>query len=74
MPETESLIPDEWYRMAAEDVMVSQTLLKNAPQLQASIVFHLQQAVEKYLKGFLLSKGWTLQRIHDMNCLLLLVA
>ena len=49
MPGPESNIPDEWYRMAAEDVMVSQTLFKNAPQLQASIVFHLQQAVEKYL-------------------------
>ena len=32
--------------------------------------YHLQQAVEKYLKGFLLSKGWKLKRIHDLEVLL----
>jgi len=26
--------------------------------------------VEKFLKAFLLSKGWTLQRIHDLEVLL----
>jgi len=32
--------------------------------------FHLQQAVEKYLKGYLLSQGWELQRIHNLEALL----
>ncbi len=32
--------------------------------------FHLQQAAEKYLKGFLLFKGWELQRIHNLEALL----
>lgn len=32
--------------------------------------FHLQQAVEKYLKGYLLSQGWELQRIHNLETLL----
>ena len=32
--------------------------------------FHLQQAVEKYLKGFLLSTGWPLRRIHDLEVLI----
>jgi HEPN domain-containing protein len=32
--------------------------------------FNIQQAVEKYLKGFLLSKGWELKRIHDLEGLL----
>ena len=32
--------------------------------------FRLQQAIEKYLKGFLLAKGWRLQRIHDVEALL----
>ena len=32
--------------------------------------FHLQQAVEKGLKGFLLARGWRLRRIHDLEVLL----
>jgi HEPN domain-containing protein len=32
--------------------------------------YHLQQSVEKYLKGFLLYKGWKLKRIHDLEVLL----
>lgn len=32
--------------------------------------FCLQQAVEKFLKAFLLSKGWQLRRIHDLEALL----
>jgi len=31
---------------------------------------HIQQAIEKYLKGYLLSGGWTLERIHDLPTLL----
>ena len=32
--------------------------------------FHLQQAVEKFLKGFLISNGWKLRKIHDLEALL----
>lgn len=32
--------------------------------------YFLQQAVEKLLKAFLLSKGWRLRRIHDLEALL----
>ena len=32
--------------------------------------FHLQQSLEKYFKGFLLSKNWTLKKIHDLEILL----
>lgn len=32
--------------------------------------FCLQRAVEKFLKAFLLSKGWQLRRIHDLEALL----
>jgi HEPN domain-containing protein len=30
----------------------------------------LHQAIEKYLKGFLLGKGWALKRTHDLTELL----
>ncbi|MBI5886596.1 MAG: HEPN domain-containing protein [Deltaproteobacteria bacterium] len=32
--------------------------------------FHLQQAIEKYLKAFLLAKGWQLRKVHDLEALL----
>lgn len=32
--------------------------------------FHLQQAIEKYLKAFLLAKGWQLRKVHDLEVLL----
>lgn len=31
---------------------------------------HLQQSVEKYLKGWLLDRGWALRRTHEVNRLL----
>ena len=32
--------------------------------------FHLQQALEKALKGFLINRGWTLRRTHNLSVLL----
>jgi len=41
----------------------------NVQDAGAAGVF-LQQAVEKFLKAFLLSKGWELERVHDLEALL----
>jgi HEPN domain-containing protein len=32
--------------------------------------FNIQQAIEKYLEGYLLSRGWELRRIHNLETLL----
>lgn len=32
--------------------------------------FFLQQSLEKYLKAFLLEKGWKLKKIHELDTLL----
>lgn len=32
--------------------------------------FFLQQALEKYLKAFLLSQGWKLKKVHTLQSLL----
>jgi len=29
----------------------------------------LQEAVERYLKGFLIAKGWRLRKVHDLTLL-----
>ncbi len=31
---------------------------------------HLQQAIEKYVKGWLLDRGWVLRRTHEVDRLL----
>lgn len=68
MPPKESRYPKDWLSLAEKDlVRVRRSLRDKDPALAA---FCLQQAVEKFLKAFLLSKGWTLRRIHDLEALL----
>jgi HEPN domain-containing protein len=64
----ESLYPKDWFRIAEKDFNRAQQLLELEDPEGAA--YNLQQAVEKYLKGFLLSKGWELKRIHDLEVLL----
>ncbi len=68
MPHEESLYPADWLRIAEKDLTrVSQLLDQHDPELAG---FCLQQAVEKALKAFLLSQGWQLRRIHNLEALL----
>ena len=64
----ESLYPADWLRIAEKDLGRVKHLLA-VHDLEAA-GFFLQQAVEKFLKAFLLSKGWELERIHDLEVLL----
>ena len=68
MPDKESFIPKDWLKKAEEDLKAAEILLREKSLGIAG--FLLQQATEKYLKGYLLSKGWELQRIHDLVDLL----
>ncbi len=65
---TPSSYPAEWFQKANEDFQRVGLRLKENDIEDAA--FHLQQALEKYLKGFLLSHGWELKRIHDLEALL----
>jgi len=68
MPPRESQYPKDWLVLAEKDLIrVKRSLRDKDPELAA---FCLQQAVEKFLKSFLLSKGWKLRRIHDLEALL----
>jgi HEPN domain-containing protein len=65
----DSIVPAEWFAQGDQDVQAAKILLdENGPL--AVVAFHLQQAIEKYLKGFLLSTGHPLRRIHDLEILL----
>lgn len=60
--------PSEWVARGERDLTRARVLLDaDDPE---GVSFHLQQAVEKFLKGFLLSKGWRLKRTHDLAFLL----
>jgi HEPN domain-containing protein len=68
LPPKDSLYPQDWFRLAAKDLKRAEHLLNfDDPEGGG---YHLQQTVEKYLKGFLLWKGWKLKRIHDLEVLL----
>ncbi len=68
MPHEESRYAADWLRLAQRDVeRVGRLLDVHDPALAG---FCLQQAVEKFLKAFLLSRGWPLKRIHHLDALL----
>ena len=64
----ESLYPHDWFRIGSKEINRAKLLLNMGDFEGAG--FNIHQAVEKYLKGFLLSRGWKLRRIHDLEALL----
>ena len=69
MPRADSVLPAEWFAHGDLDIQTAEILIVEDGLLGIA-GFHLQQAVEKYLKGFLLSAGHPLRRIHDLEALL----
>jgi len=57
----------DWIKVADNDMNINKSLLKDDPIQFAGVVFHSQQAIEKYFKAFLLDKGWNLQKTHDLT-------
>ena len=68
MPLEESTYPRDWLAIAERDLSRVDRCLRDMDPAAAG--FFLQQALEKSLKAFLLSKGWRLRRIHDLEALL----
>ena len=64
----ESFSPEAWLRKGDVDLESARVLLREDHATTAA--FLLQQALEKYLKGFLLSKGWALRKVHELDVLL----
>lgn len=64
----ESRLPDDWFEKARKDLRRVEVLLADDDVEGAG--FHLQQAAEKYLKGYLLDRGWSLKYTHDLEVLL----
>lgn len=63
-----SVYPDDWISVARKDWHRITVLLEDGDPDGAA--FFLQQSLEKYLKAFLLGKGWKLRKIHELDTLL----
>lgn len=62
-------IVEEWYSKGNKDIQDAEFLFKHNRAVETTS-FHIQQAAEKYLKGFLISRGKGLEMIHDLVKLL----
>lgn len=67
MPPEESRYARDWLRIAERDWTRIGRALDDRDADEAG--FWLQQAIEKYLKAYLLSKGWELRKVHDLEVL-----
>jgi len=68
MRREESGYPQDWFRIGERELRRAENLLAIGDLEGAG--FNIQQALEKYLKGYLLGRGWKLRRIHDLETLL----
>jgi len=59
----------EWLERGKHDLEVAKILL-GKEEYSDILLFHIHQAVEKYLKGFLIHRGWELKKIHDLERLI----
>jgi len=61
-----------WIFRANEDIAVIEKLFESGPELFAStICFHAQQAVEKFLKAFLVLHNIDFPKTYDLDYLLI---
>lgn len=59
-----------WLDKAEEDWLAANWLLEEDSPVVMPAIFHIQQGVEKLLKGYLTSRGIRFERKHDLTYLL----
>jgi len=59
-----------WIKKAEEDLKIAKHLLEAEELLTGGVCFHCQQAVEKYLKGYLTHLGIRVGKTHDLDKLM----
>ena len=60
----------QWIAKANEDLLVVDKLTEFEIIATSAVCFHCQQAVEKYLKAFLISNGIEIEKTHNIEFLL----
>lgn len=63
---TQETNPQDWFHLAGKRLR-SADALRRSEGVTYSCIELLQESVERYLKGYLIAKGWKLERIHDLN-------
>ena len=58
-----------WFERAQKDIEDAELLLKESRTVENAALL-IQQAIEKYLKGFLIYHDWELEKIHDLITLI----
>jgi HEPN domain-containing protein len=58
-----------WLEKADHDQRTAMAALAQDPPITDTAGFHVQQAIEKYLKAYLISRGMEFERIHDLEVL-----
>lgn len=66
----EKKIVMDWLAIAQENFLVAQSIIKEEFAPYHTVCFMCQNSGEKYLKAYLIWKGWTLEKIHDLLKLL----
>jgi HEPN domain-containing protein len=66
---TDETNPQDWF-LLAKDRLEAADAVRQACGAGASAVELLQESVERFLKGYLIGNGWSLQRIHNLSTLL----
>ena len=60
----------DWLRKAQQDRRLAEAGMAQAPPITDGAAFHCQQAVEKCLKAYLVHRGESFERIHDLEALI----
>jgi HEPN domain-containing protein len=70
MTENEKRHLNQWIEKAEHDVIAAKLIIEHQPIILDIACFHCQQAVEKYLKAFLVFKKEEFPRTHNLDLLL----
>src|SRR6266487_5416060 len=65
---------EKWFRKAENDFLVIKNNIASAEIPIDACCFHAQQAAEKYLKAYLISKKIHFPKIHELKALIILCA
>jgi len=66
---TDEKNPDDWLFLARERLQAADALFQALGATYSGVEL-LQEAVERFLKAYLISRGWELQKIHNLSTLL----
>lgn len=70
MTEAEKKHLEQWIDKAEHDLIAAKLIIEHQPLILDIACFHCQQAVEKYLKTFLVFKKEEFPRTHNLDLLL----